>query len=157
MAPRQWIAHWFRTFVLPKLRFAMTSSVATLVDYSLYLLLVYTWLKPVPSNIISTGVGMITNFLLQKRFVFLMKRDLKVTFIMSITFSVIAIGLSTLFIYLLTRLAFFNQHQYITKFIVTGTVFFYNFYTKRYAFEKTLPSFRAVLRPGASTQEDEPD
>lgn len=57
-----------------KVKFAMTSSVATLVDYGLYLALVYSVLSPVLSNIVSASCGMIVNFFLQKRFVFNLQR-----------------------------------------------------------------------------------
>ncbi|MGD1839901.1 MAG: GtrA family protein [Thermonemataceae bacterium] len=125
-----------RDFLLPKLKFATTSSVATAVDYVLYLVLVTSGLRPVVSNLISGFCGMVLNFILQKRFVFLLKRDVKTAFVLSICFSLLGILIGTSLIYLLNKWIFFQEHQYITKLIVTGIVFFYNFYTKRFAFEK---------------------
>ena len=119
-----------------KLKFAATSSVATLVDYLLYIVLVYTVLAPVPSNLISATVGMIVNFVLQKRFVFDMKRKLSHTFLMAMAISVGGILLGTFIIYMLSKVEFFAEYQFITKLFATGTVFFYNFYFKRFAFEK---------------------
>lgn len=121
---------------LLKARFALTSSVATAVDYGLYLALVYTVLKPVPSNLISASCGMLINFMLQKKFVFHLQRKVHTAFLMSMAVSVGGIGLSTGIIYALNHLPFFQEHQYITKLLTTGTVFFYNFYLKRYVFEK---------------------
>lgn len=147
MAFKDDLRNWIINVIVPKLKFAITSSVATLVDYLLYLFLVYLFFGPVVSNIISAGTGMITNFVLQKKFVFLLKRDLKVAFLLSVFFSLAGIGLSTLFIYLLNLLPFFQVHQYITKLLVTGIIFFYNFYTKRFAFEKRLPSMYFATLP----------
>ena len=45
-------------------------------------------------------------------------------------------ALSTGIIYGLSQIEFFNERQYITKLCATGFVFFYNFYLKRYVFEK---------------------
>ncbi|MBN2350476.1 MAG: GtrA family protein [Bacteroidales bacterium] len=131
---------FLKEFFIPKFKFALTSSVATAVDYGSYLLLVNNLFSPVISNIISQTSGIIVNFILQKRFVFLMKRNLYAAFFLSILFSLIGLGLGTSFIYLLNKHEFFSVHQYITKFIVTGFIFFYNFYTKRFAFEKKIIS-----------------
>ena len=58
-----------------KAKFAMTSGVATAVDYFIYLLLVNRFFSPVVSNIISYGIAMVLNFLLQKQFVFDLRRS----------------------------------------------------------------------------------
>jgi putative flippase GtrA len=57
---------------------------------------------------------------------------------LSMSFSAAGIGISTFFIYLFNKNAFLDHHQYLTKLLVMGIMFFYNFYTKRLAFEKTL-------------------
>lgn len=119
-----------------KMKFAFSSSIATALDYFLYLLLVTYFLSPVPSNLISAGTGMLTNFFLQKRFIFELKRKVGMAFTLAIATSIIGIAISTLLIYLLNKYDFFQQHQYITKALVTGLVFFYNFYMKRFAFER---------------------
>ncbi len=119
-----------------KAKFAMTSGVATAVDYGVYLTLVYFVFSPVVSNIISYSCGMIINFLLQKRFVFSLQRTASQAFILTLLVSMGGLALSTGIIYLFTQLPFFAKHQFITKLIATGMVFFYNFYLKRYVFEK---------------------
>jgi len=124
-----------------KLKFAMASSVATLVDYSLYLALVYTVFSPVPSNIISASCGMVVNFFLQKRFVFDLQRKVSTAFMMAILVSVGGIALGTSIIWGLNHWGFFQVHQYVTKLFATGLVFFYNFYLKRFVFEKRFISF----------------
>lgn len=114
----------------------MTSSVATVLDYVLYLVLVTWFFAPVISNIISYSVSVIINFTLQKRFIFTLERKVKTAFILSLLVSVGGLILSTGIIFVLTRQAFFMEHQIITKLIATGLVFFYNFYFKRFVFEK---------------------
>ena len=119
-----------------KARFAMTGAVATTVDYVIYLLLAGKVFSPVVSNIISYSCGMVINFLLQKRFVFSLKGSAYKAFALSLMVSLGGMALSTGIIYVLTQKAFFNEHQYITKLCATGVVFFYNFYLKRYVFER---------------------
>ncbi|GJM34708.1 MAG: hypothetical protein DHS20C18_37090 [Saprospiraceae bacterium] len=114
----------------------MTSSVATAVDYVLYLVLVRNWLAPVPANVISYSVGMVINFLLQKRFVFTLQRSVSKAFGLAILVSLGGMVLSTGIIYLLSRVDFFVDRQYLAKLSATGIVFFYNFYLKRFVFEK---------------------
>jgi putative flippase GtrA len=137
---KEFLAKLRKLFLL-KVKFAMTSSVATLLDYSLYLLLVYTILEPVPSNIVSASCGMIANFFLQKRFVFVMQRKLQSAFLLAILVSLGGIALGTAIIWGLNHFAFFQTHQYLTKLCATGLVFFYNFYLKRFAFAKRFISF----------------
>jgi len=119
-----------------KFKYGLSSSVATAVDYGLYLYLVGSFFAPTTSHLISAGTGMIINFIIQKRFIFDLNRKLHHTFLLSLAVSIVGIGLGTLFIYLLNLIPFFHEHQFITKAIVTGVIFFYNFYLKRFAFEK---------------------
>jgi len=119
-----------------KVKFAGSSLVATIADYGLYLTLVNNIFNPVISNIISSGTGMIINFGLQKKYIFRLNRKVSHAFLMSVAVSVGGIALGTLFIYLLNLYPFFSKYQYITKLIVTGTIFFYNFYLKRFSFER---------------------
>lgn len=122
-------------------RFAMTSGVATLFDYVVYLFLVGRFFSPALSNIISYSGAMILNFILQKRFVFSLQRKLGSAFALALLVSLGGLLLSTGIVYTLSRIGFFNEHQYITKLIATGIVFFYNFYFKRFVFEKRFFSF----------------
>ena len=118
-----------------KVKFAMSSSLATLVDYVLYQVLVRYFFSPVVSNLISATVGMVINFFLQKKYIFKLKRSVKIAFIISLFVSVGGIGISTSIIHFLNKSEMLAGNQYIIKAIATGTVFFYNFYMKRFAFE----------------------
>jgi putative flippase GtrA len=119
-----------------KLRFAMASTVATTVDYVLYLALVYTFLTPVLSNIIAYSIAVLVNFILQKQFIFSLKRKLKTAFFLAMGVSLGGLIVGTSLIWLLIKIPFFDKYQFITKLCVTGILFFYNFYFKRYVFEK---------------------
>lgn len=125
-----------KKLVLLKFKFALSSSAATIVDYGVYLLLVNRIFSPVVSNIISASCGMIINFILQKKYVFKLERKVSTAFLFSAGVSIGGITLSTLIIYLLNKVSFFQDYQFITKLCATGFVFFYNFYLKRYVFEK---------------------
>jgi putative flippase GtrA len=125
-------------FVYPKIKFASTSLIATILDYIIYLTLVYSGFNKVYSNVISASIGFLVNFFLQKKFIFTLRRKAHHTFLISMSFSAAGIGISTLFIFLFNKNVFLDHHQYITKLLVMGIMFFYNFYTKRIAFEKSL-------------------
>ena len=125
--------------LIRKVKFATTSAFATAIDYGIFLGLVYaTTTLPYIANIISYSISMIINFLLQKKFIFSLERKLHYTFLLSVTFSLLGLVLSTSLIYFFSLNSFLNAHQYLTKLLVTGIVFFYNFYLKRFAFEKRM-------------------
>ncbi|MFT4758966.1 MAG: putative flippase GtrA [Paraglaciecola sp.] len=121
---------------LLKFKFALTSLVATALDYTLYIILVYQSFTPVLANTIAYTIAVILNFSLQKKFVFSMKRKERTVFMMAIGVSVVGLGLSNLIIWSLTQYPFFIEHPYVTKLIATGLVFFWNFYMKRFVFER---------------------
>jgi putative flippase GtrA len=133
---KQELIPFFKKLILLKVKFASSSVIATAVDYFLYLFLVGKFFSPVLSNIISASTGMLINFFLQKKYIFKLNRKLGHAFMLSVAVSMGGILLGTLFIYVLNKWLFFADHQYITKLLVTGTIFFYNFYLKRYSFEK---------------------
>lgn len=120
---------------LLQVKFALSGAVATSVDYVFYLLLVHNLFKPAPSNVISCSLSMYINFLLQRKYVFKLKGSISKTFIISIIVSIGGLLLSTCIVYGLTQSTYYLERQYFTKLIATGTIFFYNFYLKRYIFE----------------------
>ena len=122
--------------LMMKVRFAMSSSVATVVDYVLYQILVKYMFSPVVSHLMSATVGMLINFFLHKKYIFQLKRSVKTAFLISLLVSVGGIGIGTVIINFLNSNDLFNNNQFVIKAIATGIVFFYNFYMKRFAFEK---------------------
>ena len=119
-----------------KARYAMGGGIATSVDYIIYFSLVDRIFPPVYSQMIAYSVSVIVNFLFQKKFVFELNRSTKSAFGLSMLVSVGGLILSTSIIYTLNLYPFLRSNQIITKILTSGIVFFYNFYLKRYVFEK---------------------
>ncbi len=129
------LTYKLKNIIIPKIKFAITSSIATIIDHLIYILLINWFIESI-ANLISYSIGMVINFMLQKKFIFILRRKLHITFIISIFFSLLGLLITTLLIHLFSKNTFFSQHKYINKLLVTGIVFIYNFYTKRFAFEK---------------------
>ncbi len=120
-----------------KLRYAMGGGIATSVDYMIYFSLADRILPPVYSQMIAYSVSVVVNFLFQKKFVFKLNRSTKSAFGLSMLVSMGGLILSTSILYLLLNLhPFLRAHQIFPKVMTSGIVFFYNFYLKRYVFEK---------------------
>ena len=114
----------------------MTSGLVTALDYVCYLLLVAYVFTPVVSNMVSYAVIMVLNFILQRYFVFDLERPIKRTFMFAMLISTGGLILSTAMIYVLDQYPYLSERQFLLKAIVTGSLFFYNFYLKRFAFER---------------------
>lgn len=129
----------YRTSIVQKLKFGMSSIVATLVDYGLFWGLVVFQggvFEEFWGNMLSASVGMLINFVLQKRFVFELKRNVYLVFVMSVLISLGGVVLGSTIIKLLVQhVEFFEAFKLVAKLVATGTIFFYNFYLKRFAFE----------------------
>lgn len=121
-----------------KLKFAATSIVATVTDYVLYLLFVNYFFQPIVANIAAYSIAVVVNFFMQKRFVFALQRKTSTAFALSMAVSAGGLGLSTLLVWLFNKNEFLSNYQFLVKLLATGLVFFYNFYAKRFAFEKRL-------------------
>lgn len=137
-------------FLIPKLKFAGTSGIATAVDYALVFLLLniiglqenveFIGINFKLANTIGVAIGMITNFVLQKKYVFDTNRNVYFVFFLTVSFSVAGFLLNQwLFDFLRKTIEFLSVHTFITKAFVTGFMFLFNFYTKRFSFEKSLP------------------
>lgn len=125
-----------KELVWMKAKFAVTGSIATVVDTTLFYFLEKYVMDAVPANIISYSCGMVVNFILHKRFIFDLQRKVSTAFILSLAVSLGGMAISTLIIYILSQYPFFQEIPIVAKLISTGVVFFYNFYLKRYVFEK---------------------
>lgn len=133
----QWFwDHKIVQLFLLKAKYATTSLIATLVEYGVYTALVFTVLTPRPSHVISYACGMVFNFVLQRFFVFDLQRTVRTAFMLAMVVSMGALTLSTLLFIGLSGIPFFAQNHYLAKIGATTIVFFYNFYLKRYVFEK---------------------
>lgn len=119
-----------------KAKFAVGGGLATGIDYLIYFPLFAHGVAPAKAQIMAYSVSVIFNFFFQKFFVFEQRGSTRSTFMYSMLVSVGGLGISTALIYALNQIAFFHQYQLLTKLLTTGIVFFYNFYCKRYVFER---------------------
>ncbi len=124
-----------KDFLFPKIKFGLTSIITTAIDHIIYLILI-RYLIESRAHFISYGIGIIINFMLQKRFVFMLRRKVYIAFIISVLFSIFGLIASTFLVHNFAKIDFFSNHKYLNKLAVTGIIFIYNFYTKRFAFEK---------------------
>ncbi len=120
-------------------KFAVTGALASLVNYAIFNLLVYfRILPPVISDMIAYASGILFNFTLHKRFIFQMRRSASTTFGLYLLVSLGGMALSAGLTYLFVKISFFATYPYIMKLVTMGLVFFYNFFSKRFAFEKKI-------------------
>lgn len=119
-----------------KLQFGFSSILATGLDYSAFILLVRAEINAVYAHAISASIGMLVNFFVQNNFVFNRQRNVWSVFVMSMGISLIGVGLSSICLSALLRINWLGAHPILAKMVVTLLLFFYNFYLKRYSFEK---------------------
>ncbi len=123
--------------LLPQLaKFFTSSLLATGVDYALFLFLDWAFLGPVAAHAISYPIAVLVNFALQKHFIFSMNRKMKEAFALAMLFSGVGWALGTGMLYLLVMLPLFSTIPVLAKLLVTIVLFFFNFFTKRFAFER---------------------
>lgn len=130
-----WEHKLIQLFLL-KAKYATTSAVATALEYIVFAALKYQGLSGTYAHIISYACGMVFNFMLQKRFIFDLKRSVSTAFLLAMLVSLGGMALSTGIFVGLTQWVWFYENDYVAKLIATGIVFFYNFYLKRFVFEK---------------------
>ncbi len=117
-------------------KFGASSVVATAVDICLFTFVLTKFLPVFQSELISGFIGMLINFALQKRFVFHLQRNQYAAFALSVSFSLIALFLGGILIDNLVRVELLATYIILPKLIVTGFKFFFNYFTKRWVFEK---------------------
>ena len=122
-------------FFIPKLKYAATALVATGADYGAFFLMVNAGLHVTLSQFLANALGLVINFFMLQIFVFDLRRRAFTSFQLVILFAVIGLGLSTSLVHVLHQIPFFDENLLVMKVLVTGIIFLYNFYTKRFAFE----------------------
>lgn len=114
-------------------KFFGTSVIATSIDFLLYTGLIHV-LSPTVSNLISATAGLLTNFFLQKRYVFNPHNTWYTSLVLSTLFSVLGLAIGTGLIYIMTDFTILSTQPLVAKVISTGIIFFYNYFTKKIAF-----------------------
>lgn len=120
-----------------KLKYAASAGIATAVDYAIFFGLKNALhFSATLAQPFAYAAGVLVNFVLQKRFVFELKRSVWSAFGLALLVSLGGLLLSTGIIYVLdTHFPFFQQNALLAKLLTSGIVFFYNFYLKRLVFE----------------------
>ncbi|MBK8706010.1 MAG: GtrA family protein [Saprospiraceae bacterium] len=126
-----------RQLVMMKAKYATASAIATAVDYTLYLMLVDRVFSPAPSNVISYTCGVLVNFVLQRFFVFELQRRASHAFLLAMLVSLGGMAISTGIVAGLSMLAFLHSTSLLQTLRHRHCIF-YNFYFKRYVFEKAF-------------------
>lgn len=120
-----------------KSKFLITSIVATAIDIGLYLFLFHQFgCSAIVAQSIAYPTAVLIKFFLEKYFVFESNRKSGQTFALAMLVSGIGYLLSLGLVYLLNQNTFLHEHQLALKIIEKGILFMYNFYFKRFAFEK---------------------
>ncbi len=122
--------------LLLKVRYATASASATVVDYALWFLLTGLGTTATLAHFISYPVGVLLNFYFQRKYIFSLRRKLRHTFLMAMSISAIGWWAGTALIALLLQVPFFAATPILAKLLVNCVLFLYNFYLKRFAFEK---------------------
>ncbi|MEM9885420.1 MAG: GtrA family protein [Bacteroidota bacterium] len=120
-----------------KAKFLVTSVIATAIDIGLYLVLYHQFgLSEVAAQSIAYPIAVLCKFFLEKYFVFASNRKAGQTFALAMMVSGFGYILSLGLVYLLSLNSWLQEHQLILKLIEKSILFLYNFYFKRFAFEK---------------------
>ncbi|MEM9835631.1 MAG: GtrA family protein [Bacteroidota bacterium] len=126
---------WAYQFVAEKIPFAMTGAVATAVNFGVYLLLVDRVLPYLPATMIAYASGVLLNFVLHRYFVFDLNRSVSGALGLTLATSGIGLLLDAFIVFVLHRTNVLGDSEPLIKITTMGILFFYNFYSKRYAFE----------------------
>lgn len=133
-------------------KFAVAGALASIVNFTVFNLLFYWGFsldgldtslpefkqKSVIADMIAYASGVFFNYVLHKRFIFEQRRSVYATFLLYILVSIGGIGLSAGFTWLFVRVPFFAHQPQIMKISTMLLVFVYNFFSKRFAFEKRI-------------------
>lgn len=127
-------------FVIEKIPFAITGLIATSVNFGMYLLLVDRYLPYLPATMIAYASGVVLNFILHRYFVFDLNRSVSKAFGLTMITSGIGLTLDALIVSGLHRSNVFGEKEWLIKGTAMGILFFYNYYSKKYAFEGKFSS-----------------
>ncbi len=131
-------------------KFAAAGAMASVVNFIVFNVLIYLvfsldrtdmsaveskW-KTVFSDMAAYASGVLFNYVLHKRYIFEQKRSPSATFALYLLVSVIGMALSAGLTWLFVKIPFFAKYPYLMKIMTMGLVFIYNFFSKRFAFEK---------------------
>ncbi|MEJ6796124.1 MAG: GtrA family protein [Flavobacteriales bacterium] len=123
-------------------KFGLGSVVATLVDLLLFIFVFSPILSPFYAYLAAAAIGISVNFLIQKLFIFEMKKSVYSTFLLSVSASIITTFIGAFLIEEFVEWSILTENLEETHvktaayILVTGIRFFLNFFSKKYIFER---------------------
>lgn len=118
------------------LRFALGSTAGTLMDFLLFRFVLVQFVPVFYAELGAAFSGMVVNFYMHKRFVFQMNRKVSSAFLLSVAFSFVAMFIGAWSLSELAQFSFWAQHLTLAKLMVMGCKFGFNYFTKRWVFER---------------------
>ncbi len=123
-------------------KFGLGSVVATVLDLLLFVFVFSPILSPFYAYLAAAAIGISVNFLIQKLFIFEMKKSVYSTFLLSVSASIITTFIGAFLIEefvgwsILTENLEETHVKTVAYILVTGIRFFLNFFSKKYIFER---------------------
>ncbi|MFN7115435.1 MAG: GtrA family protein [Saprospiraceae bacterium] len=145
-------------------KFAVTGAMASVVNFTTFNVLFYWGFDldemdrttaafkrmSVVADMIAYASGVLFNYVLHKRYIFEQRRAASVTFALYILVSIGGIALSAALTWLFVKMPFFANNPQIMKISTMLLVFVYNFFSKRFAFERRI--FSLDTKPKVNTE-----
>ena len=123
-------------------KFGLGSVVATVVDFLLFVFVFSLILSPFYAYLAAAAIGISVNFLIQKMFIFEMKKSVYSTFLLSVSASIITTLIGAFLIEEFVKWSILTENLeeiYVKKmaYILAKVIgFFLNFFSKKYIFER---------------------
>ncbi|HCY46113.1 MAG TPA: hypothetical protein DHU89_05470 [Flavobacteriales bacterium] len=123
-------------------KFGLGSVVATVVDLLLFVFVFSPILSPFYAYLAAAAIGISVNFLIQKLFIFEMKKSVYSTFLLSVSASIITTLIGAFLIEEFVEWSILKENleethvKTVAYILVTGIRFFLNFFSKKYIFER---------------------
>jgi putative flippase GtrA len=113
-----------------KIKYLLSSIIVTSVDYLVFII-AFKIVGLIIANILSYIVALNLSFNIQKRYIFKTDRNIKTAYVYIVLFAIVGVIISTTTLY---GLNYFLNNVVLAKVILIILMFYYNFYSKKYAF-----------------------
>ena len=123
-------------------KFGLGSVVATVVDLLLFVYFFSPILSPFYAYLAAAAIGISVNFIIQKLFIFEMKKSVYSTFLLSVAASIVTTLIAAFLIEKFVQWSFLTDNlkdthvKTVAYILVTGIRFFLNFFSKKFIFER---------------------
>jgi len=113
-----------------KVKYLISSIIVTSVDYLIFIV-AFKVVGLIIANTLSYVVALNLSFNIQKRYIFKTERNITTAYMYIVIFAIIGVIISTTTLYVLN---YFLRNIILAKVILIIIMFYYNFYSKKYAF-----------------------